>query len=129
MIVVSFPPPAKPLNLNQRLHWAAKMKLTEAWRTAAKVAALTAVNTGAITRNQPFSVIRLSLPVRSLNIRRDPHNWIATTKPVLDGLVDAGVFADDNSDRVATLEPRFHDLRDDGFVSVLIRPATPDGEL
>lgn len=31
-----------------------------------------------------------------LNRRRDPNNWHPTTKALLDGLVDAGVFSDDN---------------------------------
>lgn len=34
------------------------------------------------------------------NNRRDADNLVATLKPVLDGLVDAGVVADDNPDHV-----------------------------
>lgn len=32
--------------------------------------------------------------------RRDPNNYHATTKPLMDGLVDAGVFPDDSSEFV-----------------------------
>lgn len=32
--------------------------------------------------------------------RRDPNNYHATTKPLIDGLVDAGVFPDDDAEHV-----------------------------
>lgn len=53
---------------------------------------------------QPPSLVTVTLPV-SGNRRRDPHNWTPTVKAIVDGLVDAGVWPDDNSDWVATVEP------------------------
>lgn len=41
------------------------------------------------------------------NHRRDPSNFAATMKPILDGLTLAGLWTDDDSKHVATLEPRF----------------------
>lgn len=117
MIVIRFPPPARPLNMNDRKHWAAKAKLTAAWREAAYVAAIKNI----LYRNQPFSVVQLVIPVRSLKVRRDPSNWYPTVKACVDGLVDAGVFADDSSKHLATVEPEF---KQGGYVEVHIREAT-----
>lgn len=127
-MIVSFPPPAKALTLNQRLHWAAKGKLTAAWRRAAAVEALRARRDW-VDNKPPRSVVTLDLPVRSVNMRRDPHNWFPTVKAVVDGLVDAGLWPDDTSEYVITTEPRFHAARDDQLVSVLIRPAAQEGVL
>lgn len=106
MIVIRFPPPARPLNMNDRKHWAAKANLVASWRSAACYAALEATNKW-LKRNQPFSIVQLVIPVRSLKVRRDPSNWYPTVKAVVDGLVDAGVFADDSSKHLATVEPEF----------------------
>lgn len=130
-MIVSFPPPAKALTLNQRLHWAAKAKLTRAWREAAGFTA-TALGFGprrGRVVHLPRSIVVLDLPVRSINVRRDPHNWFPTVKAVVDGLVDAGLWPDDTSEYVITTEPRFHAAKDDQLVSVLIRPAAQEGVL
>lgn len=120
MIVIRFPPPAPTLNMNQRLHWARKAERTADWREAARLAAVNAANNG-LKRNQPFSVVQLVIPVRSLKVRRDPSNWYPTVKAVVDGLVDAGVFADDSSKHLATVEPEF---KQGGWVEVHIKEAT-----
>jgi hypothetical protein len=39
--------------------------------------------------------------------RRDAHNFVATTKPIVDGLVDAKVVADDDTTHLMTTEPTF----------------------
>lgn len=119
MIVIRFPPPAPTLNMNDRKHWAAKAKAAAAWREAAGWAAHDAANNG-LQRNQPFSVVQLVIPVRSLKVRRDPSNWYPTVKAVVDGLVDAGVFADDSSKHLATVEPEF---KQGGYVEVHIKEA------
>lgn len=105
--VVEFPQPDKPMNLNDRLHWAQRAKRSAAWRHAAHAATVDAVNRHALPTGLPFIMVRLVLPVRSVNVRRDPHNFFATVKPCVDALVDAGVVADDDSSHVATLEPGF----------------------
>lgn len=56
------------------------------------------------TRGNPPSRVTVTLPV-SGNRKRDPHNWTPTVKAIVDGLVDAGVWPDDNSDWVTTNEP------------------------
>ena len=97
---VSFPPPAKALTLNQRMHWAQKAKLTAAWREAAFYAAKQA----RLECRVPY-LVTVVIPVKDRR-KRDPHNWFPTVKPIVDGLVDAGVWPDDNSDWVTTTEPR-----------------------
>lgn len=103
MIVVEFVQPDKALNANQQLHWADKARRVKAWRTAGcRWAEHYRVGC------RPRSIVGISLPVRSLKVRRDGANWHPTLKAVIDGLVDAGVWPDDNGEWVVTAEPAFH---------------------
>jgi len=104
-VIIRFPPPAKPLNMNERLHWSQRARRTKAWRQAAATAAMAIKKS---QRGQPPSTVSISLPVRSLKVRRDPSNWAPTLKAAIDGLIDAGVFPDDDSRWVTTFEPAFH---------------------
>lgn len=82
-------------NETRRLHWAAKGREVEAWRTAAKYSALNAIRDGA----------GAALPLRDVEVtytfiidrmrRQGIDALIGATKPILDGVVDAGVLADD----------------------------------
>lgn len=94
-----FPAPAALLSLNDRLHWAQKARLTAAWRDAAGWAAV-AAQAGELAPG----VVTVHLPVNG-NRRRDPHNYVATVKPIVDGMVDAGCWPDDTAEWVATTEP------------------------
>jgi crossover junction endodeoxyribonuclease RusA len=77
------------LNSNQRLHPHVKAKKTKALRTLAESEAQ------GLRGLQPCRVIAwLAFPDRR---RRDPNNWWPTVKALMDGLVDAGVWEDDNS--------------------------------
>jgi crossover junction endodeoxyribonuclease RusA len=105
VITISFPQPCKPLTMNQRLHWAQKAKMTSEWRGGAHCGAIVCVPLK--DRAQPRSVVQLVLPVRSVKIRRDPHNWYPTVKAVCDGLVDAGLWPDDTPEYLMTIEPAF----------------------
>ena len=96
-----FDNPDKALTLNGREHWAVKGSRVKTWR------ATTFIN----ARQQliePYdlgpSLVKVSFRFRQ-NRRRDPHNYFATVKPIIDGLVDAGLWPDDTPDHVATLEP------------------------
>lgn len=53
---------------------------------------------------QPPCVVSVALPVKDKR-RRDPHNYFATVKPIVDGLVDAGLWPDDTPEWVTTVEP------------------------
>lgn len=86
-------PPCAFLTANQRLHWRKKAELTKAWRRATKEAAFDIDAT--------FTRARIICSIRwPDNRRRDPGNWFVTAKACVDGLVDAGVLEDDDSERV-----------------------------
>lgn len=78
------------ITLNQRGHWGKKARLTRHYRHAGQVFSLHArlprLDSAHVVCELKFSTA----------YRRDPHNWMPTAKAVLDGMVDAGVFPDDN---------------------------------
>jgi Holliday junction resolvase RusA-like endonuclease len=117
---VTFDDPAPRLNLNDRLHWAQRAKHVKAWRHT------TCDNTANAWRNFPPATVEVVFGVPNPGLRRDPHNWMPTVKAIIDGLVDAGVWADDDSTHVTVLEPRF--AKGKG-VTVCITPRTKDDEL
>lgn len=111
---IEFPAPAPLLNLNDRMHWRKKATRMRAWRDAAKAGAVKAK-----VGPQWPSVVSVSLPVRAPGARRDPHNFVLTVKPIIDGLVDAGLWPDDHSGYVATVEPRFHKAVPGGWTNTI----------
>lgn len=101
---ISFEAPAQLLNLNDRMHWAKKARLTKAWRERVYWSSYEH-GWGAIQANElPPCTIDVSLPV-SANRRRDPMNLVATTKACVDGLVDAAWWPDDSAEYITVLEP------------------------
>lgn len=91
--------PGRPPNPNRtrRYHWRVRHRSDREWRTAARVHALHVLGrewSGPMTRAR-LEVIHV-VPTKA---RRDPDNLAAGIKASLDGMVDAGVIADD-SDRV-----------------------------
>jgi hypothetical protein len=104
VIECSFEAPGKLLNMNDRQHWAAKARLVKAWRDAAYWAAVEQMGRTPALRRRPPSIVTLAIPVKG-NRRRDPGNWFATVKPCVDGLVDAGVWEDDDMAHVALAQP------------------------
>ena len=104
---LSFPEPARRLSANDRDHHMVKAKLTAEWREAAGWAGVAAGRTPA-ERAHPPCLVEASFPVARLNHRRDPSNWMPTVKAIIDGLVDAGFWPDDDSTHVKVLEPTVH---------------------
>lgn len=96
--VLTFPQPAPLLNLNSRLHWSTRSEYTREWRAAARWAAINA-KLGQL----PPCIVTVTVPVKDRR-RRDPSN-VYVTKPIVDGLVDAGCWSDDTSEWVSTTEP------------------------
>lgn len=78
------------INSNDRIFWMERNRRTQAWRAHAKERAQTmqmpAIGCAHVICELVFSDRR----------RRDPANWAPTAKAVVDGLVDAGVFPDDD---------------------------------
>ena len=98
--LIDFDQPAQLLSLNRKMHWAAKADLVRHWRRAAFVAAR-----NARVEPLPPCVVNVTFHVAQRR-RRDPHNFIATVKPI-DGLVDAKVWPDDTGEWVAVVDPTF----------------------
>lgn len=92
------------ITLNQRLHWRVRAQRTKAWRE------ITAWQAQA-QQIPRIAKARIVAEVRCTVRRpRDPHNWQPTAKACLDGLVDAGVFIDDNDDVVTGPDMRLGKL-------------------
>lgn len=72
--------------------WKVIAELTGTWRTAAGWAAK-AAKIPALGPSRIVAELVLSAR-RTHNI--DPNNWVDTAKPCVDGLVDAGIWPDDN---------------------------------
>jgi len=85
------------LSANDRLHWSVRKRLTEMWRTTG---AWQAHKQGVPSLPGGRVICELRLFVRKNARRRDPANWSPTAKALVDGLVDAEVFPDDDSTRV-----------------------------
>lgn len=100
---MEFHDPAQRLNMNQSGSWRKWARTRKAWRVwCGTYARFTNVPRGLGPSN-----VRLTHYVTDPGRRRDPSNWMPTTKAAIDGLVDAGVFDDDDSTHVTVLEPRF----------------------
>lgn len=91
-----------PLTANQRLHWAEKMRRTKAIRAAVRSRARNA----GIPPSAKMTVQLHYAP--GDRKRRDAPNLVATSKPAIDGLVDAGVVPDDNDNYVTETMPKIH---------------------
>jgi crossover junction endodeoxyribonuclease RusA len=112
LMTVEIVPPAARMSMNDRHHWRTRHRLTRAWRSAGWAAALEQLGRGPAQRRRPPCMVRVEFPVRDPRRRRDPHNTAPTVKAIIDGLVDAGVWPDDNDQWVIVLDPRFY--RPDG---------------
>lgn len=105
---------------NMRLHPHAKAKRVKALRTLAKVKAQ------GLTGPEPCRIIaHLGFPDKR---RRDPNNWADSTKALIDGLVEAGMFSDDNHTIIQGPDHRI-DARKSERGHITIRLQTTEMEL
>lgn len=89
---ITVPAPCLLINLNSRMHWAQKAKLTKAWRTAAHVAARNADLPKGLDR-----IHILAHVIKPTNRAYDVHNLMPTLKAAIDGLADYGLIPDDTN--------------------------------
>lgn len=80
------------LSMNDRLHPKNRATRTKVWR---ELAAKTARTVRGVERARVLVYYRFPN-----NIRREVNNLMPTSKAIVDGLVDAGVFPDDNDKHV-----------------------------
>jgi crossover junction endodeoxyribonuclease RusA len=97
---------APPLSLNDR----GQSRGAREKRSATIAEVRQAVCTMARAKGVPaMSAIHVRLHWRpAVKRRRDPDNLVATLKPCLDGLVDAGVVPDDTQEYVDWSRPMIH---------------------
>jgi len=88
-VTIDIPAPCDFINSNMRLHRMAQAKLTKSWRQAA---------TAAATGHQQFTgQVHITAHIfKPRGGRWDPNNLWPTIKAAVDGLVDAGLLADDD---------------------------------
>jgi crossover junction endodeoxyribonuclease RusA len=96
-VTIALPPGLPVLSLNGRLHWAARNKAAQALKQAAW-----AIVAGAKVPPMERAVITVEYQPPDKR-RRDPDNYAATGKPLIDGLVAAGVLPDDDGKHVAAV--------------------------
>lgn len=86
-LVIEFEPPARLLNMNDRMHYQARARAVKIWREAAFYAACQALPYGPSGRRLPDGRYRvaITLPVKG-NRARDPHNAMPSCKAIIDGL-------------------------------------------
>ncbi len=106
---LTIPRPADWINANGRIGWRAVARLTAEWRKAgfayAKQAGLPALG--------PSRVIgELHVNARR-RVHIDPGNFYLVAKAAVDGLVDAGIWPDDNSEWVEGPDMRLGPLAKD----------------
>ena len=90
------------LNLNDREHWRLRANKSKYIRQLAEQIARAS---RAPHLKRALLTVEIAFPDRK---RRDSHNWMATVKPIVDGLVDAGVLPDDDAKHLLGPDLRRH---------------------
>jgi len=117
-ILLTFPPPAKPLSMNDGDTWTTRRQARE-WRNTAHWYWCHAhPGVGPSGRSYPPAEIHTVIPFDTTR-RRDPINFARTVKHIVDGLVTAGAWPDDTPNWVVQHIPT---LTRSDLVIVHIRP-------
>lgn len=103
-VVLTFAPPARLLSMNDRDHFRVRAPIVAEWRRAGWAAGCTTGRGPALRRLEGRQRVTVSLPVVGRR-RRDPMNFVATAKAIIDGLTDAGLWPDDDPGHVTVAEP------------------------
>lgn len=125
-LVFSFDAPAPLLSMNQKASREHR-GFEQLWRDAAYYAYIAAFpGEGPKGRRLGPSIVRCSLPVMDRR-RRDPSNFQATVKRIVDGITNAGAWPDDTPDWVDQRNPTFHRIVEGRRLLAFVRIA-PMGE-
>lgn len=95
--VVALPPGFKLMNLNDRMHWRTRHRITKETREMAATLARSAK----VPKLETAHIVVVLHPHDKR--RRDPHNWAPSAKAAIDGITDAGVLPDDDSKHLLSL--------------------------
>ena len=93
-------PASEWLSSNGRYHWAQKARRTRSIRTRAFMLGLAALRAGNVTANTGKTHVHVLVGYPTAR-KADPPNSYPSVKAAIDGLVDAGIFPDDNSEHVS----------------------------
>jgi len=124
--VLFVPAPCPFLTANgSRGNPAARNTLVQAWR--AKAAWITRV-AGLPRIDEHVQIVAWVNRGHNRGGRWDPTNWIDTAKACVDGIVQGGLLADDDSSRVTGPDMRAGSMRETPGLTILIRPHAPEKE-
>lgn len=126
-VVLHIPVPAPFVTLNDRLGWRVEARMKKAWRRAAELT-VTILAPDALLPLDPEVrwQCEVSYPTTQPNRRRDPHNWIRTSKWIIDGAVTGGLLVDDDRPHLEVLDASFHAAKTNPCVVVAFtRPRRP----
>lgn len=87
-------PVSEWLNSNDRTHWAVRYRASQKLRVDATIIALANI------KNKYQKIHVLAYTHKTHNRKYDAHNLMPTLKPIIDGIVKAGVIPDDTNDHL-----------------------------
>ena len=102
--IIIFKQPSKPLSLNAAysMHWSKRRRYFQDWETQLKVS-YSSFKEKVNLEGGPYDLeFTFTFPK---NTRRDPHNYIATVKKLIDVLVSEGLVQDDTAEFISIKEP------------------------
>lgn len=104
-LTFSFVQPSLPLSLNKSnsMHWAERRRYLSDWRLMCRIEFQKAAMQLDELEESPVNIeFTFTFPRKG---RRDPHNYVATAKSLVDELVIAGLVPDDTAEWVTVVEP------------------------
>lgn len=117
----------KLLNSNQRIHFRTRAKLTEILREDARTAVLAPLGlTEPIAEPVMQRAHILGVLCPPSRRRADPANWYPSFKAAVDGVVDAGVLADDDHTRVVGPDMRIGPVVKGGRLLLTVREVSEE---
>lgn len=96
LFTIELPLPPMEIRPNARVHWARKAAKVREYRSRARFAATMLLMDGSFPVPMPLDSAQVRITMLNRTARKmDADNLIASLKPALDGLTDAGLWTDD----------------------------------
>jgi hypothetical protein len=124
VITITLPAGLPMLSLNDRKHWAARNRVAQQLKQAAWAMALGVRPPVVPPLGRAEVTVEYQPPDRR---ERDPDNIAAAGKPLIDGLVAAGLLTGDDSARVAAVRFEIGPLFPRGRLILHVREILPEG--
>lgn len=119
-MILTFDAPDDWFGANHRMHFAVRARLTKAWREAARDAAW-------LLPSMPFYmepvILRATVHKPTRRIYDPPNLLGGSVKAAIDGLVDAGVLAGDDSRFIVETRIRAGEVRKPSQLVLEVNPA------